>query len=616
MASSIYINHATSISLSYIEALSIATMPSPYPQLSGDNINVAPSTLVKPRPPQQAISLQNTAKAALGIDDSMPSSMIASCNWQLDNGEAVTLENMNFMLGMFRDEFPNSVCIQPAAYLESLHLSGIQKPFILPILDTVDEGRWSLIHVFYRNVNKEKHIPQQVDVQYYDSGCAPGRFDEVRKKVASWVESTYGKHMGVRFIEAKGPVDQDNPNMSGIHAIMAAREFAHYGSVTTKSNSWGGDPKDLLKVKLRQQEHQSPHHPPITNSPWSGESSLFVSPPSDSSGGQHNSFSSISPSTAATTPSTSPVFTQRKRPRKSATLKTTNKVTTSAGCNKAKGVLHPQNGQRKAASTTAASSASTSAAISNIDANQTNSCAEEPCAELGSEHQQVGKGNPVSLDVMKKMAEIVHFIQGLGLPAVDALQREREKLYAEFTEKKKASKSMEEEMKICDKEYEQRKNDHRSLGQQCVNIETDIKKKRNRLNGYLQELPSVSSQDNQVGITDLDIIQVISTWFETETMIPLQDSLTDNLSRKRKAGELLECAWQVCEERQEDLNKAGNEQKLAEIKSREACKCEELTAIIESFLKKTWAWNKAWETVEGGENKDWYSAFCQRRAQI
>lgn len=209
MASSIYINRATSIALSYIEDLSIATMPSPYPQLSGDNINVASSTLVKPRPPQQATSLQNTAKAALGIDDSVPSTMIASCNWQLDNGKAITLENMNFMLGVFRDEFPNNLCMQPAAYLESLHLSGIQTPFILPILDTVDEGRWSLIHVFYRNGNKEKHVPQQVDVQYYDSGCAPGRSDEVRKKVASWVERAYGRHMGVRFIEAVSTDDAD-----------------------------------------------------------------------------------------------------------------------------------------------------------------------------------------------------------------------------------------------------------------------------------------------------------------------------------------------------------------------------------------------------------------------
>ncbi|KAH6952970.1 hypothetical protein DER45DRAFT_364699 [Fusarium avenaceum] len=599
MASSIYINHATSIALSYIEALSISTMPSPRPQPSGDNINVAPSTLAKPPPPQQAISLQNTAKAALSIDDSMPSSMIASCNWQLDNGKAITLENMNFMLGMFRDEFPNSVCIQPAAYLESLHLSGIQTPFILPILDTVDEGRWSLIHVFYRNGNKEKNIPQQVDVQYYDSGCARGRSDEVRKKVASWVERAYGKHMGVRFIEAKGPVDQDNPNMSGIHAIMAAREFAHYGSVATKSSSWGGDPKDLLKIKLRQQKHQSPHGPPIVSSSWSKESSLFVSPQSDGSGGQHSSFSSISPSTGATTPSTSPVFPQRKRPRKIVTLKTTNKTATLANRNNAKDVPHPQNGQRKAASTTAASSTSTSAAISNIDANRTNSCADEPCSELSSERQHVGKGNPLSLDVMKKMAEIVHFIQGLGLPAVDALQQEQEKLYAEFAEKEKASKSMEEEMNICDKEYEQRKEDHRSLGQQCESIETDIKKARDGLNYYLSKLPSVSSQKIPIGITDLVIVQAISTVAETEAMIPLQDSLTDNLSKKRKAGQMLECAWQVCEERQKDLDKAGNEQKLAEIKSREACKCEELAAITESFVKKTWACNKAWETVEG-----------------
>jgi hypothetical protein len=209
MASSIYISRATSIALSYIEVLSIATMSSPHSHPSGDNINVARSTLVTPQPPQQAISLQNTPKAALGADARMPSSIIASCNWQLDNGEAITLENMNFILGTFRDDFPDSLCIQPAACLESLHLPSAQKLFILPILDIVDEGRWSLIYVSYQTGNNEKHIPQQVEVQYYDSGCAPGRSKVIRNKLASWVERAYGKHMGFRFIEAVSTDDTD-----------------------------------------------------------------------------------------------------------------------------------------------------------------------------------------------------------------------------------------------------------------------------------------------------------------------------------------------------------------------------------------------------------------------
>jgi hypothetical protein len=32
-------------------------------------------------------------------------------------------------------------------------------------------------------------------------------------------------------------------------------------------------------------------------------------------------------------------------------------------------------------------------------------------------------------------------------------------------------------------------------------------------------------------------------------------------------------------------------------------------------VKKTRACNKAWETVDGRGNKDWYEAFCRRRAQ-
>lgn len=409
--------------------------------------------------------------------------------------------------------------------------------------------------------------------------------------------------------------------MSGIHVIMAAREFAHYGSVTTKSSSWGGDPKDLLKVKLRQQD-QSPHRPPVAKSIWSKESSLFVSPLSESSGGQQDSSSNISPTTAATTPSISPVVSQRKRLHGGASLETTNKTapsgkfTTEAGCANAKAVPRPQNVQHKATSTEAASSTFTSAAIWNIVATRTNGCADEPCSEPSSEHRGGEKDNPLSFNVTKKMAEIALFVQGLGLPAVGTLQREREKLYAEFAEKEKASKRMEEKMSICNNEYEQRKKDHRSFGQQCETIEADIKKTRDWLNGYLPKLPSVSSLDNPVGVTDIDIIQAFSTAIETKAMIPLQDSLTDKLGRKRKAGEMLESAWQVCEERQKDFDKAGNEEKLAEFKSREACKREELTAITESFVKKTRACNKAWETVEGGGNKDWYGAFCRRRARI
>ncbi|SPJ76083.1 uncharacterized protein FTOL_05814 [Fusarium torulosum] len=401
---------------------------------------------------------------------------------------------------------------------------------------------------------------------------------------------------------------------------MAAREFAHYGSVTTKSSSWGGDPKDLLKVKLRQQD-QSPHHPPVAKSPCSKESSLFVSPTSDSSGGQQDSSSSTSPSTAATTPSTSPVFSQRKRPHAVTALGTTNKTatsgkfTTKAGCNNAGAVPRPKNGQHKATSTKADSSTSTSAAICNIIATRTNGCADETCSEPNSERRRVEKDSPLSFNVTEKMAKIALFVQDLGLPAVDTLQRERKKLYAEFAEKEKASKMTEEEMNICDKEYEQRKKDHRSFGQQCEAIETDIKKTRDWLNGYLPRLPSLSSLDNPVGVTDIDIIQAFSTAIETKVMIPLQDSLTDKLGRKRKAGEMLDSAWQVCEERQKDFGKAMNEEKLAEVKSREACKREELTAITESFVKKTRACNKAWETVEGGGHNDWYGAFCRRQAQ-
>jgi hypothetical protein len=209
MASSIYISRATSIALSYIESLSIATMPSPHPRLSGDNINVAQSTPVNRQPLQQAISLHNTPEAASGTGNRITSSRIASCNWQLDKGEAIALENMNFMLGMFCDNFPDSLCIQPAACLGSLHLSNTQKLFILPILDIVDEGRWSLIRVFHQPGNKEKHIPHLVKVQYYDPGRAPGRSQIIRKKLVSWVERAYGEHMGFRFLKAVSTDDAD-----------------------------------------------------------------------------------------------------------------------------------------------------------------------------------------------------------------------------------------------------------------------------------------------------------------------------------------------------------------------------------------------------------------------
>ncbi|KAM0240172.1 hypothetical protein ACHAP5_008029 [Fusarium lateritium] len=622
MAQSIYTSRATSNALSYIEALLTASMSSPRPFLSDDNINVAHSTLVDPRPPQQAIALHNTLKSSLGSDTRIPRGIIASCNWQLDNCEAITLGNMNFMLGMLGDSFPESLHIQPAAYLETLHLSITKFLSIIPILDTVDEGQWSLIHVFYQPGNKEKHIPQRVEVQYYDPSRAPGRSNMVRKQVASWIEHAYGEHVRFRFIDAKGPVDKDNPNMSGIHVMMAAREFAHYGSVTTESSSWGCDAKDILGVKLQQQGRQLPHLPPVNKYLERKESSLFLSPTSDHSGERQDPSSSVSPTTAATTPATSPVVSQRKRPHGGTIPGNINKTAKSGqlaakdGCNNPEALSRPQNGQYKTISPKTASKDSTTAAICNIVAARTNGYDDEPCSEPNSKRRRVEKDNLLSFNVTKKMAEIALFVQDLGLPAVDALQRKREELYAELADREKTSKKMEEEMWICDDEFEQRKKEHRSFGQECETAETEIKMGRDQINGIIPKLPKLSSLDIPGVATDMDISQAFSDAMEATVMIPLQKKLTDNLSRKRKASEMLEFAWQVCEKRQNEFENAGNEERLAEIKSREACKREELAAITESFVMKTRACNKAWETVEGRENKDWYGAFCRRRAQI
>ncbi|KAM0287899.1 hypothetical protein ACHAO9_007519 [Fusarium lateritium] len=622
MAQSIYTSRATSIALSYIEALLTASMSSPRPCPADGNINVTQSTLVDPRPMQQPARLQNTPNTSLGTNIGIPRSIIASCNWQLENHEAITLENMNFMLGIFRDSFPESLHIQPAAYLETLHLSITQKFSIIPILDTVDEGQWSLIHVFYQPGNKEKHIPQRVEVQYYDPSRAPGRSNMIRKQVASWIEHAYDEHVRFRFIDAKGPVDQGNPNMSGIHVMMAAREFAHYVSVTTESSSWGCDPKDILRVKLQQQERQSPHRPPVNKALERKASTLFLSPTSDHSHGQQNSSSSVSPTTAATTPATSPVVNQHKRPYGSTIPGNTNKTTKSrklaanSVCDNPKALPRPQNGQHETISPKAASKNSTTAAICSTVAARTNSYDDVPCSEPNSKRRRVEKDNPLSFNVTEKMAEIALFVQNLGLPAVDALQREREELYAELADREKTSKNMEEEMWICDDEYEQRKKEHRSFGQECETAKTEIKMGRDQINGIIPKLPKLSSLDIPGVATDMDVTQAFSEAMETIVMIPLQKKLTDNLGRKRKASEMLEFAWQVCEKRQKDFDKAGNEERLAEVKSREACKREELAAITESFVMKTRACNKAWETVEGRESKDWYGAFCRRRAQI
>ncbi|KAF5000423.1 hypothetical protein FGRMN_1754 [Fusarium graminum] len=562
------INREISLPLIIFDTMSTLSMPYLPPHPSGDNINVARSTLVNPRHAHQRNPLHDILDTPSSSSHDATSARTLNCNGQIINCNPIEVQNMNHMLSVLRESFPSDLCVQPARLVDvqfpSFNLVSGSKRFIAPILDAADQGQWSLVHATYQDKDRQQRIPRHVTVQYYDPCNSQGRSKVVKEKLSSWIKRDYGEDMGLRFIEAKGPVDPESPGMSGMHIIMAACEFARFAMVKSKSKCWDRDPKTFLEAALQQQTHNSPRCKTNTIGPFSNESMRLASPSSDQQE-QQSPNPSISFSTTSTTPLTSPVASQ---------------------------------------------SSKTHANTPEADASLSKSC-----SESNSKRRRVEDKHPLLFIFTGKTREMAHSFRDGGLPGVDVLQREREKCYYELHSKRKALRKMEEVLGMCDTQYTLRKQEYDNCDQECKAIQADIAKAEKAINSFLSKLPSLSSLEIEVDVTDMDLVQAMSTTLEVNMVNPLQEKFRDELNRKRKAGQMLESVRQVCIERQNDIDKFKDEEKLIEDQSREACQREEFAAMLESFAKKSLAFNQAWEAIEGEECRHWYEAFCERRAQ-
>ncbi|KAF5663652.1 hypothetical protein FHETE_7357 [Fusarium heterosporum] len=549
--------------------MSTAIVPSLPPRSSAGNINVSRGTLVNPRHMHHDNPIQNILKTPPTSSHHEPCARTLSCNWQIINCNSIEQENMNFMLSVLQESFPSDVCVQPARLLDvqfpSFNLKNGSKRFIAPILDAADQGQWSLVHATYQDEDWQQRIPRHVTVQYYDPCYSQGRSKAVKEKLNSWIERDHGEDMGLRFVEAKGPVDPESPDMSGMHIIMAACEFARFAMVKSKSKYWDRDPKTFLEASLQQQTHNSPPCQTNTIEPDSNESMRLASPSSDQQQEQQSPHPSISLSTASTTPPTSPVAGQSSK---------THAISPEA-----------------------------------------DDSLSESCSEPNSKRRRVEDKHSPLFNFTGKMKEAARSFRDDGLPGVYVLQRERENCYDELFGKRQALRKMEEVLGICDTQYTLRKQEYGHCDQECKATQADITKAEKAINSFLSKLPSLSSLEIEVDVTDMDLVQAMSTTLEVNMVNPLRDKFRDKLNRKRKVGQMLESMRKVCIERQNDVDKFKEEEKLIEEQSREACQREEFAAMLESFAKKSLAFNQAWETIEGKECRNWYEAFCERRAQ-
>ncbi|KAM0353066.1 hypothetical protein ACHAPU_001954 [Fusarium lateritium] len=585
---------------------------------SGGNINVARSTLANPQQMHQGNPLQNILETPLRSSHHVASARTLSCNWQISNGKPISLENMDFMLGVLQESFPSDVCVQLARLVgvqfSSFNLINGSKRFIAPILDDADQGQWSLVHATYHDEDRQERIPRHITVQYYDPCYSQGRSKVVKEKLNSWIRRDYGEDMGLRFIEVKGPVDPESPDMSGMHIIMAACEFARFAMVKSKSKSWDRDPKTFLKAALQQQTHNSPPRQSNTIELENSQSLTFTRPSPDKRKERQGSSPSISLSTAATTPPTSPVASQSSKTYAVNPEGSGNKTGLSSQQKMVACPNSQHNSQRKAMPTAGTSSASTSAAVYNMIAPEADGLLGESCTEPNSKRRRVEDEHPLLFNFTGKMGEMARSYREVGFPEIDVLQREREKCYDELDGKRKAVRKMEEVLGIYYTQYTLRKLEYGYCDQECKTIQAGIVKAEKAVNGFLSSLPSLSSLEIEVEVTDMDLVQAMSTTLEVNMINPLQDKFRDKLDRKRKVGQMLESSQQACIEYENDIDKARKEEKLIEDKSREACQREEFAAMLDSFAKRSLAFNKAWETVEGKECRHWYEAFCERRA--
>ncbi|RGP67002.1 hypothetical protein FLONG3_8660 [Fusarium longipes] len=567
MAVSVAASYAANLPTSPYGKMPIATMsPTQSHPPAGGNINVARTTIVGPAKTLNSNSLKE------------------QCFRELSNHKSLTAGSLDFLLAQIA--FPVSLKVRSSAFLSSeqpiVEPRDAATRFLAPVHHVADQGHWSLVYVVHESEPRHRGGRNSFRAQHYDSCDNGPRAEAVKRKLERWVRREYGGNTELRFEQVSGPQD-DKRFMSGLCLIMAAREFAKYDTVGL-IKPWSDDPRRYITGLLQgRQERRDP-----SRQARETPSSVKDSTPSRRTEAH---------TTPSPTPSTKKKGDNRTVPTFKQDLFTPKQPTPAPEPRVENGVL------KGASPLTKALARKVTAKVGRPPScGPTDDTRSEPRAK----RRRVESEDPLTFSVKEKSSELISFASELGLPAVASLKQERDKLVAELEGKRKAFGMKNEALDLVNEQYEQHSKEHSVISQEYESLNDQIKKKEKSHSVYIAKLPLV---DEDMGVTDNDILNSVTARFQQITT-PLKNNLKGKLEKKRKASEMLESAGQEVKARQADLAEAVKEKIGLEFETREACKREEMVAILEDAVKKLEVWKEAWKDEE-----NWLESFLERRGR-
>ncbi|KAF4453672.1 hypothetical protein F53441_3681 [Fusarium austroafricanum] len=188
---------------------------------------------------------------------------IKRCIAQLDKKEHITAMNMDFIMKKYLKDIPwGQRILCPADFNLShpnFNISHASNNFIAPVHHFKNKNHWSVVYVSLDTESSEHRGRPVVKAQHYDSTPDKGRHQDVEIKLKTWVKDHHGEDAELICSQAEGPED-NNPNMSGIHALMGAREFGFCRMIRSRTAMWEEEPvkrlKDVLQGLLRSPSRQ------------------------------------------------------------------------------------------------------------------------------------------------------------------------------------------------------------------------------------------------------------------------------------------------------------------------------------------------------------------------
>ncbi|KAF4343659.1 hypothetical protein FBEOM_2399 [Fusarium beomiforme] len=488
---------------------------------------------------------------------------VNDCLGQLERHENITEANMDYMLSLFSEDTRIKVLRADAVDLSMPHycIPTDERSFIAPVCHKRDENIWSV--VFITSSRASFSSPLAIKAVHYEPITSKDRHQELHEKIKWWVGQRFGADVTLKYTSAGGPRTKENC-LSGVFAIMGAREFGQHGTIKSRTQDWSGDPVRCLKNALKGRRLKSPAPP------TPGSSGLRHRPSLEREGSDADRVGTPTRRGKSKTPGGGKSGKGRSRYTDVNNTFVTAITPNPAIADTNSGPKPPQH--------------------SSIQLSQDSI---EVVPVPNSKRRRPEQTDPLAFNVKETLEQHKTFATSQGIPQIAILHQETKKCRADCADHNRIVDWKKEDMSKCHGERALRAEEHERIEEAWNTLGAKIAQGEKL---YLEDyLPKVTAKlSTIVPAPPIDLLEedpprppeeLMRKDFEAK-MKPFKEEHEQTGARKRKASDMLQSANKTCSMLEEELRQAEKEGEERAKKMREASDREELAAMLERQEKE------------------------------